>query len=286
MSVSRLLILGASGLLGYSVSNAATRATGTELHLAVGRGRAPDIPGAVLHRLDLRDLAATYEWLVGLRPDFVINCAGIVKSACDDGYQAALVNSALPHMVSSALRPTGGRLLHISTDCVFSGNLGGYLESDLPDPLDLYGRTKLAGEVLDDPHLTIRTSFVGLEQDRPRGLLGWFLAQTGTVPGFRKAIWSGLTTDVLAEVLLSLIGRREITGLLHVAGDPIDKFALLSLAAEVFGKFDVRVQPVDQPVCDRSLRSERLATLGIRIPSVRMMLEGLKRDEGCYAKRI
>jgi len=283
MSAPRLLVLGASGLLGRSVAAVMGRRTGGDLHLAVGHGQAPTVPSATTHRLDLRRLDATSVFLNELRPDLVINCAGIVKSICNDGYQAALINTLLPHLVVEAIRPWGGRLLHVSTDCVFSGNRGGYTEFDLPDPVDLYGRTKLAGEVTEPPHLTVRTSFIGLEAGNTKGLLGWFLEQKGTVRGFRKAIWSGLTADALAEILCSLIERRDVTGLLHIAGEAIDKFQLLYLAAEVFGKTDVHIEPVDEPLCDRSLSSQRLHSLGLQVSSIRTMLEVLKRSDKCHA---
>jgi len=286
MSDSRLLVLGASGLLGRSVAAAAARVESRELHLLVGRGQAPNVPGAVVHRLDLRDLAATRSWLGQLKPELVINCAGIVKSICDDGYEAAQLNSVLPHLVVDVLRSWAGRLLHVSTDCVFSGDKGDYRESDLPDPVDLYGRTKLAGEVTESPHLTVRTSFIGLEPENPKGLLGWFLTQTGGVRGFRRVIWSGLTTEALAEILVALVERREVIGLLHMAGAPIDKYRLLCLAAELFGKTDVHIEPVDEPVCDRSLRSDQLSALGIQVPSVRAMLERLRDREKLHAEII
>jgi dTDP-4-dehydrorhamnose reductase len=286
MPAPRLLVLGASGLLGRSVARAAARAKARELHLVVSRGQPPNIPGAILHRFDLRDVAATRCWLSRVKPELVINCVGIVKSICDDGYQAALLNTLLPHLIADALRPWNGRLLHVSTDCVFSGDRGGYKESDFADPIDLYGRTKLAGEVTESPHLTVRTSFIGLERENAKGLLGWFLAQKGEVCGFRKVIWSGLTTDALAEMLVSLIGRREISGLLHVAGEPIDKFSLLCLLAEIFGRTDLRIKPVDLPVCNRSLQSDRLSVLGFKVLSIRTMLGGLKDGERRHAEVI
>ena len=286
MSAPRLLVLGASGMLGRSVAAVTAHRTGGELHLAVGHGQGPRVANATTHRLDLRNLGATSAFLDELRPDLVINCAGIVKSICNDGYQAALINTLLPHLVVEAIRPWGGRLLHVSTDCVFSGRRGPYAESDLADPVDLYGRTKLAGEVTEPPHLTVRTSFIGLQSGNAKGLLGWFLEQKGTVRGFRKAIWSGLTADALAEILSSLVERGDVTGLLHIAGEAIDKFRLLCLAAEVFQKTDVHIEAVDEPRCDRSLRSERLVDLAVDIPSIRTMLEVLKRGEKYHAEAV
>jgi dTDP-4-dehydrorhamnose reductase len=286
MLSSRLLVLGASGLLGRSVALVAAKRRDIDLHLVVGQGQAPSVSRATTHRLDLRDTDATSAFLNKFRPDYVINCAGIVKSICKDGYQAALINTVLPHLVAGSIHSWNGRLVHVSTDCVFSGERGRYSESDLPDPVDLYGRTKLAGEVIAPPNLTVRTSFIGLESTDTKGLLAWFLMQKGTVRGFRKAIWSGLTTDALAESLVALSDRRDVTGLLHLAGQPIDKFRLLALAAEVFEKDDVRLEPVDEPCCDRSLVSQRLESLGVRVPPIREMLETLRRSENCHAESV
>lgn len=274
-----LLVLGASGLLGKAVSREATRREGLDLHLSAFQGKIATNPTAQVHRADLRDRAVVERLLKEVRPTAVINCAGIVKSNCEDGIGSALLDTVLPHLVAKCLEDHGGRLLHVSTDCVFSGNRGGYSEDDLPDPVDLYGRLKLAGEVYNQPHLTLRTSFIGLEPPPAKGLLGWFLEQKGEVQGYRRCIWSGLTTVALARILLDLAFRPEVTGLLHIAGEAIDKAALLELAAEVFHKEDAWVHGVDSPVCNRAMRSARSRNLEIRVPSTWTMLEELARNE-------
>jgi dTDP-4-dehydrorhamnose reductase len=145
----------------------------------------------------------------------------------------------------------------------------------LPDPVDLYGRLKLAGEVCDEPHLTVRTSFIGLEPPPAKGLLGWFLEQKGEVQGYRRCIWSGLTAVALARILLDLAFRPEVTGLLHIAGEAIDKASLLRMAAHAFHKNDVKISEVDVPSFDRTLRSVRSETLKLCIPGLRPMMEEL-----------
>ena len=192
---ARILVLGASGLLGFP-----TFLEGRRRHGGKAQGTYRTLPGVLegfegLHPLDLRDFAAVRRLLEELRPEVVINCAGIVKAVCSDALEAITVNSALPHFLAGVLEKQGGRLLQVSTDCVFSGCRGKYSETDLPDPEDLYGRSKLLGEVVTAPHLTVRTSFIGFEPRTQRGLLAWFLAQEGSIRGFRKAIWSGLTAD-------------------------------------------------------------------------------------------
>lgn len=271
----RILVLGASGMLGSCVSRVAGERGDLDLHLSVGRSRPPSVPGAKTHRLDLRKPEATRTFLNELRPDCVINCAGIVKSICENGEEAASINTLLPHLIAAAISTWHGRLLHISTDCVFSGNRGRYSESDIPDPVDLYGRTKLAGEVTTPPHLTVRTSFIGMEGGPPKGLLGWFLAQHGTVTGYRNAIWSGLTADALAPIVVDLALRSDVTGLVHVCGEAIDKYSLLCRLADVFDKRDIDIRGVDEPRCDRSMVSGRLASLGIVVPSMSEMLTPL-----------
>lgn len=273
----RTLILGASGLLGFPTFLEARRRHGDE---AAGTYRTlpPALrEGGGLHPIDLEDATATEALLMELRPEVVINCAGIVKSVCDDALEAVRVNAALPHLLAKILARWQGRLVQVSTDCVFSGRRGDYAEDDLPDPEDLYGRSKLLGEVVEPPHLTVRTSFIGFEPRTRRGLLDWFLAQEGTVRGFRKAIWSGLTADRLAVVLNDLAERREVTGLLHGAGESIDKDTLLRQLARVFGKENVEIEAVDEPVIDRSLDGRRLARLGIEVPTMEEMLTGLRR---------
>ncbi len=274
---TRILVLGASGLLGYPTFLEARRR-----HSESVRGTYRTLPSALegmdgLHRLDLRDFSATKSLLEELRPETVINCAGIVKSVCHDPLEAITVNAALPHFLAETLGEHEGRLLQVSTDCVFSGRRGKYRETDLADPEDLYGRSKLLGEVVTDPHLTVRTSFIGFEPRTERGLLAWFLAQKGSVGGFRRAIWSGLTADRLAIVLNDLALRRDVTGLLHGSGEAVDKDTLLRWIAEIFEKRDVTIEAMDEPRIDRSLDGSKLREAGVIVPPVREMLVGLRR---------
>lgn len=274
---SRVLVLGASGLLGFPTFLEARSRYGD-----AAQGTYRTLPEALegvagLHRMDLRDSAGVRRLLEELRPATVINCAGIVKSVCTDALEAIDVNAALPHRLAQGIEGWRGRLVQVSTDCVFSGRRGRYRESDAADPEDLYGRSKLLGEVLEEPHLTVRTSFIGFEPRTCRGLLQWFLAQRGSVRGFRNAIWSGLTADRLAVVLNDLAARPEVTGLLHGAGEALDKDTLLHLMAEVFEKTDVTIEGVDEPRIDRSLDGTRLRRLGVDVPPIREMLRGLRR---------
>lgn len=270
----RVLVLGAAGLLGYPTWLEARERWGETVQGSIRRPH-PALEAGDLHTLDLRSAEDVTALLRKLRPRCVLNCAGMVKARAGESYDTILLNAALPHLLAETLASWGGRLVQVSTDCVFSGNRGDYRENDPPDAEDLYGRSKLLGEVTEAPHLTVRTSFVGFELASRRGLLAWFLSQAGPVRGFRRALWSGLTADRLAAILVELAGRRKVTGLLHVAGETVDKDHLLRIFQEVFDHRAVSIEAVDEPRLDRSLASERLRELGISVPPLETMLRDL-----------
>jgi dTDP-4-dehydrorhamnose reductase len=215
----------------------------------------------ILPGLDATRSESAAQLIERVRPDVVINAAGIVKQrpAARDATASILVNSLWPHLVADACAPHGIRLVHISTDCVFSGARGGYVESDVPDDFDLYGRSKLLGEIGDRDHVvTLRTSIIGWQLGEPTGLVAWFAAhRTEPLKGFSKAVFSGLTTTALTEVIRDVVlPDPSLTGLWHVSAEPIDKHTLLSRLATDLG-WTVDLSPVDQPVIDRSLDSSR-----------------------------
>jgi dTDP-4-dehydrorhamnose reductase len=180
-------------------------------------------------------------------------------SEANDPLQAIPINSLLPHRLARLCNIVGARLVHVSTDCVFSGSKGGYLEADVSDAMDLYGRTKYLGEV-DYPHaITLRTSIIGHELNSANGLIGWFLAQEGTVKGFTTAIFSGLPTVELAHVIRDFVlPRADLSGLYHVASQPISKYNLLKLVAETYRK-NIDIVPDEKLTIDRSLNADRFS---------------------------
>ncbi|GAA4749387.1 SDR family oxidoreductase [Nocardioides endophyticus] len=204
------------------------------------------------------------------RPTVVINAVGVIKQApgVDDHVITTEINALLPHLLARSCTAAGARLVQISTDCVFSGRTGRYIEDDVPDPVDFYGRSKLLGEV-GAPHVTLRTSIIGHEMRYGGSLIEWFLSQRGQhVHGFTKAIYSGLPTVELAHVIAhQVLPRPEITGLWHVASAAISKFDLLQLVAAEYG-WEGEVSPADTLVCDRSLSAGRFAdATGYTAPS-------------------
>jgi dTDP-4-dehydrorhamnose reductase len=213
-----------------------------------------------------------------VQPDVVINCVGLVKqlSDVDDPMYTIPINSLLPHRLSALCKVAGARLVHISTDCVFSGAKGGYVETDCPDAKDLYGRSKLLGEV-DSPHaFTVRTSIIGHELAGNRSLINWFLSQEGTAKGYSRAIFSGLPTVVLARVIRDvIIPRPDLHGVYHVAAAPISKLDLLQLVAEVYSK-QITLVPDETLVIDRSLDAGRFrAATGYAAPAWREMIDAM-----------
>jgi dTDP-4-dehydrorhamnose reductase len=214
--------------------------------------------GEFIAGIDVADFDGVTGAFAQVRPTLVINCVGLVKqlSSSKDPLHAIPTNSILPHRLARLCDAAGARLIHISTDCVFSGRKGGYVELDIPDAEDLYGRSKLLGEV-DQPHaITLRTSIVGHELSAAHGLVEWFLSQSAAVRGFRRAVFSGLPTVTLARVIRDyVVPAPDLHGVYHVSSDPIDKLTFLRLVAQVYGRSTV-ITPDDTLVIDRSLNSD------------------------------
>jgi dTDP-4-dehydrorhamnose reductase len=289
--MTRVLVVGGSGMLGHKVVQCLDARFDT---WATVRGERPG--GAVARVLPAErmiggvraeDPVSVARALDTARPDAVINAAGIIKQA--EAAKAAVpsirVNSLFPHELAAAAAEHGARLVHVSTDCVFSGARGDYVEGDVPDARDLYGRSKLLGEVTDAPNaVTLRTSIVGRELNGSLGLFEWFLSQRGQrVRGFSKAVFSGLTTAALADVMGDVIEREpELAGLWHVSAAPIDKLTLLSILRDAVSA-DVDIEPDESVVIDRSLNSTRFReTTGWSPQSWEQMIAELASDPTPY----
>lgn len=285
MSASRILVVGASGMLGHE----AIRVLAPDFEVW-GACRNPEtlpdlgIPADhLLGGLDATNPGDAYELLDMVQPDVVLNAVGIVKQRADA--KAAIpsieVNSLWPHVLADACASADARMVHVSTDCVFSGARGGYAEDDVPDASDLYGRSKLLGEVTDcDNVVTLRTSIIGWHIGEPTGLVGWFAAHRNEqLKGFTKAVFSGLTTRALTETIRDVVlPDADMSGLWHVSAEPIDKFTLLSNLATHLG-WSVDLAPTEQPAIDRSLDSTRFRErTGWTPPGWDEMLEALAAE--------
>lgn len=260
----KVLILGGSGMLGHKLGQVLTERADT--YLAFRRASAPYAqhglfePGHALDNVSAEDFDSVIRAVAQVRPDVLVNCVGIVKqdAAAKDPLRSITVNALFPHRMSDLCKAAGARLIHLSTDCVFSGRKGSYRETDASDAEDLYGRTKLLGEVSDNHCLTLRTSMIGREIAGSHGLVEWFLSQKGkSVRGFKRAIFSGFTTRALSEIIADIIHNHpELHGVWHVAAEPINKFDLLSLIRDVY-RLNVEIEPDENFVCDRSLETAR-----------------------------
>ncbi len=261
----KILILGVTGMLGNAVfrvfSDDAAHQTWGTLRSGSALQHFPEQSRPqLLAGVDVQDQDALTAVMAKVRPDVVINCVGLIKQLADanDPLTALPINAMLPHRLARLCELVGARLIHVSTDCVFSGRKGMYLESDPSDAEDLYGKSKYIGELHDLAHaITMRTSIIGHELDSRYALVDWFLSQQGGVRGFTRAIFSGLPTVELARVMKDfVIPHPQLNGLYHVAAAPIDKHKLLGLVAAQYGK-QIDIRPDDAPVIDRSLDGSR-----------------------------
>lgn len=260
----KILVLGASGMLGNAMmrvlsEQADWQVYGTVRSEGAKRWFPAEISARLIAGVDVEQTDSLMTVLARVRPDVVVNCIGLVKqlAEADDPLMVIPINAILPHRLARMCELSGARLVHMSTDCVFSGEKGAYRESDPSDARDLYGRAKFLGEVDYPRAITLRTSIIGHELQSAHGLVGWFLSQQGRCNGYTKAIFSGLPTVVLARIIRDVvIPARELFGVYHVAARPISKYDLLRLIAEVYGK-TIEITPSDQVAIDRSLNAER-----------------------------
>lgn len=291
----RVLVFGADGMLGHQLMRhlqARHEVRGTVRRALAEYGPEVRALGALRGGVDVRREADVDAALEAFAPEAVVNAAGIVKQR--DEAKAAIasieVNALFPQRLAAWCAARRVRLVHFSTDCVFSGAKGMYSERDEPDPVDLYGRSKLLGEPAAAGCLTLRTSMIGTELSRKTGLLEWFLAQErggpgASVSGYRKAVFSGLTTPELARVTGRLLeDGRSIEGLYHLSAAPITKFDLLTMIKDRL-KMDIALRPDDRVTIDRSLDSRRLReALGYQPPSWAAMIDELAAGLGAGAR--
>ena len=293
--MKKIVVLGATGMLGHK----ACQLLAARGHHVVGclrdtvesvRDRASVFEGVELvGEVDVLRAGLLERVVEAQAPDFVLNAVGLVKQLdeASDPYLAVAINSLLPHRLARACDSVGVRLIHVSTDCVFNGRRGGYRETELTDAEDLYGRSKALGETSSDEQaaLTLRTSFIGRELRPPaHGLLEWFLGERGrSVRGFAEVVYSGLTSRELSRVVGLVVERDPgLSGVAHVAGDPITKYDLLELIRTEYD-LDVEIERVEEPRLDRSLVMERFSkATGYRAPSWSEMVREMRRDPTPY----
>jgi dTDP-4-dehydrorhamnose reductase len=290
----RILILGGSGMLGHRLWVDLNKQHETWVTI---RGNAnefpntPDFPRKLIREnVDALNFDQVTRALASIQPDLVINCIGLIKQmghlARDPLFSISL-NAMLPHRISMICRVAKIRMIHISTDCVFSGKKGNYTEEDQSDAEDIYGRTKFLGEVSYPHCVTLRTSIIGRELKNKLGLIEWFLAQKGQINGYTKAIYSGFTTDELSRIIQNyVIPNPKLSGVYHVSSNPISKFDLLQLTKTAFRRTDIDILPEEQFFSDRSLNSTRFRSFtGYVPPTWEEMINELAAISSFYDKQ-
>ena len=204
---------------------------------------------------DVTNFNSLFEIIKEIKPKYIINCIGVlIKGSINDPSNAILINSLLPHKLVKYSKTVGSKLIHISTDCVFDGSKGNYIETDNKTAQDTYGLSKSLGEIIDDKNLTLRTSIIGSElKNNGEGLFSWFINQKGEVNGFTESIWGGVTTLKLSDVIIKSIDENY-TGLAHVTNSkPISKFDLLTLIKDKFELNNITLKRVPGKKVDKSL---------------------------------
>ncbi|MBS1718083.1 MAG: SDR family oxidoreductase [Armatimonadetes bacterium] len=292
-NVDKVLVLGCAGMLGHKIF-CELNARGANV-IGTVRWENPPEPLSkvpflqaknVLRGIDAGDLDLLTRILQHERPGIIVNCVGVIKQRGEshEAIPSIKINSLLPHVLAEKANAYGGKVIHFSTDCVFSGKDGLYEEDSFADADDLYGRSKFLGELHDKNSLTLRTSIIGRELSNFASLLEWFLSQEGRCNGYRKVIYSGVTTNYLAARVADLIADDlPIRGLYQVAGSPISKFELLRKLKSAYQK-DIEIDPVDEPAHDKSLIGDRFeAETGYKTPSWDDMVYEMAADETPYA---
>lgn len=260
-----VLVLGVTGMLGNAVFNVFSKNTD---FVVFGSARSSSAlqffsdaeKKQIITNVDALNIDSLLNVFKHVKPDLVINCIGITNKHpnVNDPLFALPINSMLPHRLATICATIDARLIHVSTDCVFSGERGNYKESDRTDSNHLYGQSKQLGELVTEKHaITLRTSIIGHELSSNDSLIDWFLLQDDSIKGYTKAIFSGLPVVELAKIMMEVIvPNTSLSGLYHVSAKPIDKFKLLSLVSEKYKK-DIKIIPDDSLVIDRSLNSTR-----------------------------
>ncbi len=286
----KILVLGADGMLGHTLvpylakscrTTACVRSLSSPLtNLSLAQSV------EVIKGIDLAATDAIHAVIDRVKPDTIVNCAGLIKQRAEaaDPLRLRALNTELPKVLAQRAAVEPIRIIHVSTDCVFSGKKGSYIEHDLPDPIDEYGRSKADGEILGPSSLILRTSFVGRQLQGTESLIEWFLStQAKVVRGYSRAFFSGLTAACLAQEIARIVTHfPDLRGLYHIRGPRISKFDLLCLLARTFKK-EIEIEEDSSVVIDRSLDSSRYsAATGYVAPSWEDMISELEASSPAY----
>lgn len=281
----KILILGATGMLGHQVYFH-LKENGYDITPVAFRTKLTD--DTII--LDLNNKQELENLLKERKPNYIINCVGVlIQGANENPANAIYLNSYLPHFLAKTCDEIGAKLVHVSTDCVFSGEKGGYTENDEKDGKDIYAKTKALGEVEGSRHVTLRTSIIGPElKQNGEGLFHWFMNQEGEINGFTKAVWSGVTTTELSKIIITVL-EQNLEGLYHVTnGIPINKYTLLNIFKEYTGK-DININLVEGKRVDKSIvdtRNELKRDISSYHEMVQEMVTFIKAHPNLYSSYL
>ena len=286
----KIIVLGATGMLGHRLLS-----TLSEKHEVWGTMKSVkpikfDIPNVdkekIIGNIDVKCFGDVEECISEIKPEVVINCISIIKQVklAKNHQESIYINSLFPHILAQCCVDNKCKMITFSTDCVFDGQKGYYDEIDLPNCIDLYGKTKHLGEVdyLENV-ITVRTSMIGRELVPKGSLLDWFLQQYGkSINGFTKSIFSGFPTYTIAKIVDKYLLDSNMKGLYHIASKPISKYDLLMLIKDLYD-IDIVIHVEDQTCIDRSLDPLRFSkATGYIAPLWSELIKDLKVDDDFY----
>ncbi len=284
MKKQTILLLGVTGMLGHVLFKEGSKTDNLSVYGTVRDNTnlqeyfSVDEIQNIYTGIDVFDLEKLKLLLSKIKPDIVVNCIGIIKQLpeAEDSISSIGINALFPHKLAKLCEQIDTKVIHISTDCVFNGKKGNYTEEDISNAEDLYGCTKYLGELNYLNSLTLRTSIIGHELHSHVSLIDWFLSQNGTIQGYTKAIFSGVTTLELTNIILKLITENyNLYGLYHISSEAISKYELLKIVAETYEK-EIEIIPYDGFVLDRSLDSTKFQQAsGYIMPSWDIMIESM-----------
>lgn len=283
----KILVLGITGMLGHKLFQQFSQCEELDVYATARtlENAREYFPGKMAEKIYTGVTTDDFDSFIRVfgevKPDVAVNCIGVIKQlrSASDPLIAINVNALFPHKIANLCRASNTRMVTVSTDCVFDGKKGNYTEEDNPNALDLYGRSKLLGEV-DQPHcITLRTSIIGHELNTRNGLIEWFMSQEGKIKGFTKMIYSGFPTVEFAGIISRYVfPNPELHGVYQVSANAISKYDLLKMVARRYEKV-IEIEPVDEPVIDRSLDSRRFqAASGYIPPDWETLVDGMAND--------
>ena len=278
----KILIFGASGMLGHNLFETFSENKKFETFGVIRKTVSVNVFRENAKRIksisDAKEIEEITDLIKEVSPQVIINCIGLIKQKDNlkNIVESIQLNSLFPHLLQIASRDVGAKLIHFSTDCVFSGKKGSYKEEDLPDSVDIYGLSKRLGEIDANGALTLRTSIIGHEIMSDVSLLDWFLNQEDSIKGYKKAIFSGLTTIEISKVLQQIIlNNFSLSGIYHLSVNPISKYDLLKLVAKIYKK-NIEILEDTEVKIDLSLDSSKFSSItGYNPPSWEMLIKDL-----------